>query len=308
MGLNHFPRARKQLFLIWGTGTAAVVLLLLRNFSLRSQTLSASLSRAQDRQSPLPATSLLLNILKCCFVQGGGSCRGRQPEQTTVGRWKDNIRYHSSHSGIFLVVPNKPKMGCALQHCPAQLAALPGTAPAVLGNVSLPCSTPTAPAQPGQAPGAAQTSPTGSFAVFMEFQLQMETTGSPLTAFPGFSVWPEVSKAAGRERRGQSHSHRTAPHQSCPVTKARRSLMEKQELWPWGTAHTPCPAPAQTCPAPASSHTNTPLGKYLRVISADKKQKRDDEMGSLKSHFHPTKLLLPVPRVQKTHFVEHENS
>lgn len=204
--------------------------------------------------------------------------------------------------------PKQTKDGLCPPALPSPACCPPWHSSSSFGECFPPLFHPRAPAQPGQAPGAAQTSPTGSFAGFMEFQLQMETTGSPLAAFPGFSVWPEVSKAAGRERRGQSHSHRTAPHQSCPVTKARRSLMEKQELWPWGTVHTPCPAPAQTCPAPASSHTNTPLGKYLRVISADKKQKRDDEMGSLKSHFHPTKLLLPVPRVQKTHFVEHESS
>lgn len=45
----------------------------------------------------------LLNILKMLFCPWRGSCRGRHSEKSRFGRWKEDLRYHISHSRIFFI-------------------------------------------------------------------------------------------------------------------------------------------------------------------------------------------------------------
>lgn len=140
----------------------------------------------------------------------------------------------------------------------------------------------------------AQTSPDGQFggfAVFMELQVQLESPTSPIPALPVLPVLPEVRKAAGRERRGQSQAAWGQP-QDQTSDKGQELPHGKAGIVALGHSAHPLPiSPAQTCPAPVSSHSS--MGKYLRKIFAGIKQKRDDEMGSLHSHFSSHQAVIP---------------
>lgn len=84
MELNHFPKQGDN-------SSLSEELELLLYFCFHSETsASASLRRAQDRKSPLPAMSLLLNIPKCWFVQGqlqGKAAREKQDWKVETGPW-----------------------------------------------------------------------------------------------------------------------------------------------------------------------------------------------------------------------------
>lgn len=93
-------------------------------------------------------------------------------------------------------------------------------------------------------------------------------TGNPIIAFTGLLVLPEERKAAGRERRGQSQPALVQPQDSTApkLPKGHEFHDGRAGILALGHSAFPLPiSPAQTCPAPVSSHMNTHMsGKIFK--------------------------------------------
>lgn len=130
------------------------------------------------------------------------------------------------------------------------------------------------------------------FCCFMELQHQLEI---PLQH--SLVSWCCLRRAKQLEGRGGVspnlpwYSRRTP---KLPGNKGHEFHDGRAGIVALGHSAFPLPiSPAQTCPAPVSSHTNTRVGKYLRIMPTGIKQERDHEMRSLKSHFSSHQAVTP---------------
>lgn len=206
------------------------------------------------------------------------------------------------------MLPKKTKTCCALQPCPAQFAAPPAQLWQIWGIFPSPV--------PPQEPQLSQSSSWGwsdrsprAVWWFCCFYGTPAPTGNPYKPHSSIPWFLSVARGGKSIWKGEEGSVPQAQDSTTPNLPS-----EKGQEFPCGKAgimalgHSAQPllmSPAQTCPAPASPHKNT---KYLRILTADMKQKRDDEMGVSEIPIFIPPSCYSLCSGCKKHLVVHENS